>query len=89
LKGAGQAEPHHHRHQSDDQETGSPGQLKQDAAKLLNDLPGNIGSSGAASTVTASAADATNGISASYFGAYRAYSNADAKPTVPTQLGLA
>jgi len=90
LKGAGQAEPHHHHHHAEEQETGSPGQLQQDAAKLLNDL-GNTtgtGASGAASASTATA-DAGNGISASYFGAYRAYSNAGATPTVPTQLGLA
>jgi hypothetical protein len=89
--GAAQAEPHHHHHQSGQQETGGPSQLQIDATNLLNDLSGKTSSSSttASSTNSSTPTNAADGISASYFGAFRAYSAANAQPPIPTQLGFA
>jgi hypothetical protein len=88
---ATQAEPHHHHHHSGQQETGGPSQLQTDATNLLNDLTGNTSSSSstASSTNSATPTNAADGISASFFGAFRAYAAANAQTAVPTQLGFA
>jgi hypothetical protein len=88
--GAAEAEPHHHHHHSGQQETGGPSQLQMDATNLVNDLSGKTSSSSTASSTNSSTpTNAADGISASYFGAFRAYSAATAQPPIPTQLGFA
>jgi hypothetical protein len=84
------------RHRSVAGEAGGPSQLKADATSLLSDLTGKTNSSGsgasstdAASSTTGTSADASNGISAQLFGAFRGYVGSGRPDLLPTQLGFA
>lgn len=84
------------RHHSGTQETGDAGQMRAEANILMSNLTSRTGSSndpasssGMSSTAAASAASGSSNISASFFGAFRAYSSTTGQSSPPTQLGFA
>ena len=84
------------RHHSGTQETGDAGQMRAEANILMSNLTSRTGSgndpassSGMSSTAAASAASGSSNISASFFGAFRAYSSTTGQSSLPTQLGFA